>query len=190
MIIRFDMKIATASLLLVVLLAISNALPGPTQSAPRYPNELKAFRLFDEGNWKALQPYVSTASDVRKWLGEPSPVSIPYGADWYVIVFYFGSSTINGKPWGNSLKGTIDSIIFYPQRRISFHHIILPKPFKCDAVWSSHQVATQIKCSDGSGLSYVIYKNNSPDNTVQADDLAYIEYGASDADLKKLQAAE
>jgi hypothetical protein len=183
------MKIATASLLLVVLLSISSALPGPTESAPRYPNELRAFRLFDEGNWKALQPYVSTASDVRKWLGEPSPVRIPYGADWYVIVFYFDSSTINGKPWGRSLKGTVDTINFYPQKRTSFHDIILPKAFKCQPTFSSHGIARQMKCSDGSGLSYVIYKSNSSDNTVQADDLAYIEYGASDAVVKQLQMA-
>jgi hypothetical protein len=183
------MKIAKASFLLLVLHAISGALSTP-ESAPRYPNELKGYRFYDEGNWKALQPYVSTRSDVRKWLGEPSPVRIPYGADWYVIVFYFDSGTINGKPWGKSLKGTVDSINFYPRRRVSFRDIILPKAFKCQATSSSHELAAQTKCSDGSGLSYVFYKSNSLDNTVQADDLAYIEYGASDTVLKQIQAAE
>ena len=183
------MNIPKAFFLLLVLHAISSALSTP-ESVPRYPNELKGFRFYDEGNWKALQPYVSTASDVRKWLGEPSPVRIPYGADWYVIVFYFDSATINGKPWGKSLKETVANINFYPQKRVSFHDIILPKAFKCHPTFSSHEIARQMKCSDGSGLSYVIYKSNSSDNTVQADDLAYIEYGASDAVVKQLQMAQ
>src|SRR6185437_9145725 len=157
----------------------------------RYPNELPGYRLYAEGNWKALEPYVSTSGDVRKWLGNPSPVYISYGADWQVIVFYFGSGTVDGKPYGTSLKGTISSINFRPRTRISFTGVEFPKAFKCiDEFRSDSAVGSYKRWSDGSGLSYVIYNDSTADGRIHQGDLAEIEYAAPDGVVKKVQQSD
>lgn len=194
---RLGMRILPAPLILLFLYAISGAQSGqpvPAHSGQhepaspvRYPNELPTYKLYDEGNWKAIEPFVSTAVDVRKWLGEPSPVRIPYSADWDVIAFYFDAGVVGDKRWGKSLKGTVVNINFYPRHRVSFRQIVFPKTFECGDVYAAHG-DDQVKCSDGSGLAYVTYKKSSADGSIEAGDLAYIEYGASTALLDKLHA--
>jgi hypothetical protein len=157
----------------------------------RYPNELPGYRLYAEGNWKSLMPYVSTSEDVRKWMGNPSPVYISYGADWQVIVFYFDSAIVDGRPYTTSLKGTISSINFRPRTRISFTGVEFPKAFKCiDEFRSDSPVGSYKRWSDGSGLSYVIYNESTADGRIHQGDLAEIEYAAPDGVVKKVQQSD
>jgi hypothetical protein len=175
---------------LLFLLLCTSALTRP-QSEPaepsRYPNELIGYRLFAEGKWKSLEPYVSKEADVRRVLGEPSPVLIPYDSHWDIIVFYFGEATINGRPWGKALKGTIAGIRFLPRFSMSFHGFVFPPVFTCSEIGISHSPARVTKCSDRVGLSYLIYKTDSSDKKIRAGDLMEIEYGPSDELEKKLQ---
>jgi hypothetical protein len=120
-------------------------------------------------------------------LGEPSPVLIPYDSHWEIIVLYFGSASVNGKPWGESLKGTVAGINFRPRFSMSFKDVVFPPAFTCSDIFMSHSPAPAKKCSDDSGLSYLIYTANSAENNIQADDLLEIEYGPSAELQKKLQ---
>lgn len=54
---------------------------GDVTAKSRYPNELPGYRLNAEGNWKALEPWVSTKIDVYRILGEPDPVFVNDGQD-------------------------------------------------------------------------------------------------------------
>ena len=154
----------------------------------RYPNELPGFKLYAQGKWKALRPYVSTKADVDRLLGEPSPVLIPYDSDWQVIVHYFESSSTNGRPWGAAFKGTVDSLSFHPRRRVSFKGVVFPRAFKCGGIHFSHAPAPLMECSDGTGLAYQIYTGDSDDGDIREGDLREIVYGASAKVLKKIEA--
>src|SRR5215470_18704437 len=54
---------------------------------PRYPNELPNLQFYENAKWKSLAPLVSSISDVRRILGEPSDAkdlshySAPYPGD-------------------------------------------------------------------------------------------------------------
>jgi hypothetical protein len=168
----------TILLMLVALAEMAGAQNQPAETS-RYPNELPGFKLYAEGGWKSLEPWVSTGADAERVLGKPSPVFIPYNNDWQVIVNYFGSGTINGRPWGEFLKGTIDSISFYPRRRVSFSRVVFPRAFECEGIVVSHTPAPLMSCSDATGLSYLIYTGDSDDGVVRKGDLRKIEYGVS-----------
>jgi hypothetical protein len=187
------MKIFLTLTMLIVFTLVPISLAGQSKSKSkrieRYPHELSGFKLYAKGKWKSLRPFVSTRDDVYRVLGEPSPVFAPYDDDWQVIVHYFESGSTNGRPWGQSFKGTVDNVAFHPRGRVSFGGIIFPRVFKCGDINVSHTPAPLTACSDGTGLSYEIYTGDSDDRSIRKGDLRKIVYGASAKVLKKIQAS-
>ena len=163
---------------LLVLLALSGtawAQDRPPE-ASRYPNELNGFKLYAGGNWKSLEPGASIEADADRVLGVPSPVFIPYDEDWRVIVSYYGVPP-GDSPWGKFMKGTIDSISFYPRKRVSFSRVVFPKAFKAGALAVTRRPAPYMSYTDGTGLTYFIYTGDSRDGAVREGDLREIRYG-------------
>jgi len=144
--------------------------------ATRYPNELLGFKLYAGGNWKSLEPGASIEADVERVLGKPSPVFIPYDDDWQVAVTYYGVPP-EDVPWGEFMKGTVESISFYPRKRISLSRAAFPKAFKYGALYVSSRPAPYMSYADGSGLTYFIYTGDSKDGAVRKGDLREIRYG-------------
>ena len=163
---------------LLTLLALSGMVRGQDQpaEASRYPNELPGFKLYARGNWKSLEPGVSIEVDADRVLGIPSPVFIPYDDGWQVIIRYYGDLP-SDRPWSQFMKGTIDTISFYPRKRVSFSRVVFPKAFKIGIILVSHRPAPQMSYTDGTGLTYFIYIGDSDDGVIRKGDLREIRYG-------------
>jgi len=58
-----------------------------------YPNELKAFRFFNQGKLKGLQLTVSTRENVKKNFGSDCETSCDYDDNWKIDFSYFGTMT-------------------------------------------------------------------------------------------------
>jgi hypothetical protein len=121
---------------------------------------------------------MSIEVDADRVLGKPSPVFIPYDDDWQVIVTYYGVPPSN-LPWSQYMEGTIESISFYPRKRVSFLRVVFPKAFKIGEIFVTHRPAPQMSYTDGTGLTYVIYMEDSKDGSVRKGDLREIRYGVA-----------
>lgn len=177
-------------LLIITLILIGTTvgnLPGGQtgQAAQGYPNELPGLELYARGKWKSLEPFSSRKLEVDRVLGQPSPVLIPYDNDWQVLVRYHIGGATGDQPWPETLKGTISSINFYPRRRVSLKGLVFSKAFVCRVVKDESTSLPLTRCTDKTGLSYVIYKGTIIDGKVRSGDLKEIVYGVSDEVLER-----
>ena len=162
--------------------------PSPEDESP-YPNELPSLKLHEKARWKPIRPYVSTRDDVKRILGEPVDVyvdelgSVPgykYDPDWTIVILY------NGNP--PEVDGRVNSIILYPNKRISMEGVEFPSAFmKYPFGWSdgSRKVSGMIYDDEKFGLKYSIYATDSADGRFHAGDLQLIKYEASKEKLEK-----
>ena len=152
------------------------------KSSLRYPNELKGFELMQTSPLKSLIPGISTATEAQEKTKffmqdcKPTYSELVSGCqldkDWDVTYAQI-----------DNLEGNLDSIRFYPRKRISFSKVKFPKQFKKSEMGIVHSInATEfISYRDKYGLEYVIV-NESGDSEYKKGDLFYIEYGLSDED--------
>ena len=163
-----------------------------------YPNELPSFRLCATARWRALQPLVSTAADVRHVLGPPTSESDiahyfdPYpgdaraqapvltfdgGPDWEILVYFVRTDSQSRESLVSSVHDKLLTIDLVPRRRRSFAAVAFPPIFQkqhviaADAAWDEY--------ADGSGLVYEVYSSKPDHGDERAGDLNRISYGAS-----------
>ncbi len=148
----------------------------------RYPNELNGFQLMQTSKLRNLIPGITTAKEltaVSELLGLGDDCKIQKtGAcildeNWDVSFLQI-----------DSLDGNLDSIQFYPRKRIPFSKARFSKQFHKSEMVIVH--LTQINAekfrsySDKYGLMYVIV-DESTDEYYKKGDLFYIEYGIPEA---------
>jgi hypothetical protein len=150
------------------------------RSSLRYPNELKGFELMKTSPLKTLIPGISTASEAQEKTSffmkdcKPAYSELVSGCqldkDWDVSYAQI-----------DTLQGNLDSIVFYPRKRIPFSKVKFPKQFKKSQMGIVHSINAGefISYRDKYGLEYVIV-DESGDSKYKKGDLFYIEYGLSD----------
>lgn len=169
----------------------------------RYPNELLNFRFYQTAKWKSLVPLVSTMTDVRKVLGEPSEANdtsqftkpypgddkaknpvfeYKFGSDWLLLIYFVKYCFHGYVPLPKSLDSRLCSIDLVPNKPISFSGIVFPEVFKkthvdaIDGRWDEY--------TDDTGLSYQVYTGPPANGKEKAGDLERIVYTASKAEFE------
>jgi len=160
--------------------------PGQNQTSRRYPNELKGFRLWFKYGLASLNPGVSGKSEIDAVLGA---VMDKCEAPWH-------GGNVGGckldENWDvsytqiDSRSGNLDSIIFYPRKRIPFSRVRFPQSFEKGGIMIVHLIEPEefIEYSDKSGLKYVVV-NERGDEKYKKGDLFYIEYGPTVKQMRK-----
>ena len=196
------MSFPTRTILLAVCLTIlSPAISGQTISgtASGYPNELSSYKFFSTAKWKTVKPLVSTMSDVRSILGEPSEANDtaaftkPYPGDvrakqpvftyelypdWQLLVYFVKYCFEGYVPLPPSLDNTVCSLDLIPKKKIPFTSVVFPSVFTSKPVEAID--GAWIEYSDGFGLIYSVYTHAGPYSQLKAGDLNRIVYTASD----------
>lgn len=159
--------------------AVSNApwstgTQGTTQVL--YPNELVSLKFYDQ-HLSPLRPYISDKSDVVQTFGSDQGKVF---LGWRVLVLFVGdykSNTVNGHLWAQDITGRLASLELRPTWRVSMRHVKFSSAFT-----HSYGDVSEINVScdiysDGSGLEYWIYSENS--KAGKKGDLMSIVYGPS-----------
>lgn len=138
----------------------------------RYPNELDGFKLIRDERLKNLIPGITAAKEIREVESSLQEDKIGdcehclFNKDWNV---YFTQI--------DTREGNLDSIQFYPRKRIPFSRVRFSKQFKKSRMGiSDNDIGDCIVYEDKYGLSYVIV-NDSGNEKLKKGDLYYIEYG-------------
>jgi hypothetical protein len=164
---------------------------------------LPGLKFYATAKWRSLTPLVSSLSDVREVLGDPSNatdlahyfdpypgdasaesplLTYPAGSDWEIFVYF-------GKKCGYSLgskerpRNTLCSVELIPRKRRPFKSVVFPAAFArekvsgADAAWDQYR--------DSYGLAYEVYTTRTPYGKTIPGDLNRIVYGPSDADLQR-----
>ena len=175
-------------ILLVLCLFVSvHPANGQDLTNRRYPNELKRFKLWTMYGLTSLNPGLSGKSEIDAVLGA---VMDKCEAPWHASV---GACKLD-ENWDVSytqtenLLGNLDSIIFYPRKRIPFSRVRFPNTFEKGRMGIVHSIdAEEFLCyADKYGLQYVVV-NEPGDAKYKKGDLFYVEYGLTAARARIVQ---
>ncbi len=172
---KLIMKVAKIFVVLALLLVFAlNVLcqsAKQSKNATKYPNELKGFELMKTSKLKILVPGVSTAEEIKTFYEGCKNQHKRIGAceldkDWYYSLSQIGT-----------LDGMLNSIEFYPRKRIPFLKVRFSKKFKKSEWGIVHVIdASKFKVyEDDYGLSYWIV-NESGDAEYMKGDLFFVKY--------------
>ena len=180
------------NVLVITFVALVAASQTESQSKqPRYPNELPNLKLYEDAKWNALKPYLSTADDVDKLLGEPVRVcdyrlhayywGYDYDPDWTIFVDVLGSDP----DLTDSVRGRIVHVYLNPKKRVSLVGADF-SAFKAYAYMDSRDpnVGGTVY-HDKFGLRYSVYAKDTPDGRFHTGDLESIIYGPSDEETAR-----
>jgi hypothetical protein len=146
----------------------------------KYPNELTGYKFFQTAVWNTLEPLESTTADVDRIFGKSQSGFRNNDDKWGVLVHFVGEkSECNGKYWPSELTGKLSDITLRPKVRVSFLSIKFPTAFKKGEWYSSHAIVQVDGYSDENGLTYFVYRDDSPDGTIKKGDLQSIVYSYS-----------
>jgi hypothetical protein len=187
------MKCTKLTIIFILACAVSVSAQNHT-----YPNELEGFKIFKNGNWKSLKPFISTKKDVEKVFGKDCVDGCEYDADWRIKINYFEmcysyspkeekSVLIDAENIKNKdMIGKYMSIDFYPRKPIKFTQLKLGKQFEKSYIRTDHSYPSEwANYADSLGLSYRFSEVNTKDGKYNKGDLLSVTYEASDLDYEK-----
>ena len=146
----------------------------------RYPNELSGFKFHKAARWSAVQPMITSQSEVFALIGKPKGVFYEAQSGWLFVILYIGSGgCYDGRPWPASLTDKVAAIELRPKERISMAGLTFPAVFTRSDGSSAHVDASWYSYKDVYGLEYQVFNEDSPDGSIRAGDLKEIFYGPS-----------
>ena len=164
-------------ILLIVLLIVGDVSPA---TQVRYPNEIPGFKFYKSARWSAVEPMVTSQSEVFALLGKPKQVFYEAQSGWHFVILYIESGgCYDGKPWASSLTDKVAHVDLIPEDRVSMTGVSFPSVFTRDDQSSPHVDASWYSYKDVHGLEYHVFNEDSPDGSIRAGDLMEIVYGPS-----------